>query len=47
MFSWLAGIIVAENLMNLVPSGTHDWNKFMPPAETQRLLGLCKKKKTN
>ncbi|XP_076233042.1 ubiquinone biosynthesis protein COQ3, mitochondrial isoform X2 [Calliopsis andreniformis] len=39
--SWLGGIIAAEHVLKLVPSGTHDWNKFISPAETQRLLETC------
>ncbi|XP_043468905.1 ubiquinone biosynthesis O-methyltransferase, mitochondrial-like [Leptopilina heterotoma] len=36
--SWLGGIIAAEYILKLVPIGTHDWNKFISPRETRRLL---------
>ena len=39
--SWLGGIIAAENVLKLVPKGTHDWNKFITPAEMQSLLETC------
>jgi len=41
MASWLGGIIAAEYVLNLVPPGTHDWNKFISPDETRRLLESC------
>lgn len=40
-FSWLGGILVAEYLLKEIPRGTHDWNKFISPLETQRLLERC------
>ena len=40
-FSWLAGIVVAENMLNLVPPGTHDWNQFISPIDLQRILEQC------
>lgn len=44
--SWLGGIVAAEYVLKLVPKGTHDWNKFISPAEMQRLLETydCKTK---
>lgn len=36
--SWVGGIIVAENVLNLVPKNTHDWEKFVPPEEIERIL---------
>ncbi|XP_076232831.1 ubiquinone biosynthesis O-methyltransferase, mitochondrial-like isoform X2 [Calliopsis andreniformis] len=39
--SWLGGIIAAERVLKVIPLGTHDWNKFISPAETQRLLERC------
>lgn len=36
--SWLGGIIVAEHVLNLVPKGTHEWDKFISPLDTQRIL---------
>lgn len=40
-FSWIGGILFAEHILNLIPKGTHDWNKFISPLETQRLLEQC------
>lgn len=34
---WL-GIIVAENIIQVVPKGTHEWDKFISPQEMQRLF---------
>lgn len=39
--SWLGGIVFAEYILNMIPRGTHDWNKFIPPVETQRILEQC------
>lgn len=36
--SWLGGIVVAEYVAGLVPRGTHDWDRFVTPLETQRVL---------
>ena len=36
--SWLAGIVVAEYILNLVPKGTHDWNQFISPSEVTKIL---------
>lgn len=36
--SYLLGIVLAEKVMSLVPEGTHDWDKFIPPEELERLL---------
>lgn len=36
--SWLAGIVAAEHILNLVPKNTHDWNLFVSPAEVQKIL---------
>jgi polyprenyldihydroxybenzoate methyltransferase / 3-demethylubiquinol 3-O-methyltransferase len=36
--SWLAGIIAAEHILNLVPKNTHDWNLFISPAEVESIL---------
>lgn len=38
LLSWIGGIIVAEYIFNLTPRGTHDWNQFISPLDTQRLL---------
>lgn len=39
--SWLAGIIAAEHVLNLVPKGTHQWELFIQPAELTALLENC------
>ncbi len=31
--SWLFAIVGAEYLLNLLPKGTHDWNRFIKPSE--------------
>ncbi|XP_012217158.1 ubiquinone biosynthesis O-methyltransferase, mitochondrial [Linepithema humile] len=36
--SWFGGIIVAEYIINIVPRGTHTWDKFIAPHEVQRIL---------
>lgn len=36
--SFLLGIIGAEYVLNLVPKGTHEYAKFITPAELSRLL---------
>lgn len=41
LLSWLGGIIAAEYLLKLAPTGTHDFNKFISPDETRRLLEAC------
>lgn len=38
----MAGIIVAENILKLVPQNTHDWNKFISPNEVKQILSDCK-----
>lgn len=35
--SYLHAILGAEYLLNLVPKGTHDWGKFITPAELARM----------
>uniref|UniRef100_A0A3Q0R136 Ubiquinone biosynthesis O-methyltransferase, mitochondrial n=1 Tax=Amphilophus citrinellus TaxID=61819 RepID=A0A3Q0R136_AMPCI len=36
--SYVLGIVVAEQLLRIVPSGTHDWEKFISPVDLERLL---------
>ncbi|KAM9267660.1 LOW QUALITY PROTEIN: ubiquinone biosynthesis O-methyltransferase, mitochondrial [Cariama cristata] len=36
--SYILGIVVAEKIMGIVPEGTHEWEKFVPPEELERLL---------
>lgn len=40
--SFALGIVVAEQLLRIVPSGTHDWEKFISPVELERLLESSK-----
>jgi 2-polyprenyl-6-hydroxyphenyl methylase/3-demethylubiquinone-9 3-methyltransferase len=35
--SYLFAIIGAEYILNLLPRGTHDWAKFIKPAELARM----------
>ena len=36
--SWLLAIVGAEHVMRWLPRGTHDWAKFITPAELQAML---------
>lgn len=36
--SWLAGIIGAEDVLKIVPQGTHQWELFISPPELQAML---------
>ncbi len=36
--SYLAAIVAAENILGWVPKGTHDWDKFLMPAELAQHL---------
>ncbi|XP_075001657.1 ubiquinone biosynthesis O-methyltransferase, mitochondrial isoform X3 [Calonectris borealis] len=36
--SYVLGIVVAEKIIGIVPEGTHEWEKFVPPEELERLL---------
>lgn len=40
--SYALGIVVAEQLLHIVPRGTHDWEKFVSPVELERLLESSK-----
>lgn len=35
--SYALGIIVAEKILKWVPTGTHDWNKFIKPSELAKI----------
>ena len=35
-FSYLSTIIIAEKILRIVPKGTHDWSKYIKPAEIIR-----------
>lgn len=36
--SYITAILLAEKITGIVPNGTHDWNKFIPPDELAALL---------
>ena len=36
--SYTLGVVAAEYLLNLVPKGTHDFKKFIQPAELRQML---------
>uniref|UniRef100_A0A8C7EEB0 Coenzyme Q3, methyltransferase n=1 Tax=Nothoprocta perdicaria TaxID=30464 RepID=A0A8C7EEB0_NOTPE len=36
--SYVLGIWLAEKVIGIVPEGTHEWEKFIPPEELQHLL---------
>ncbi|XP_077384154.1 ubiquinone biosynthesis O-methyltransferase, mitochondrial [Festucalex cinctus] len=36
--SFVLAIVAAEQLLRIVPSGTHDWEKFISPVELERRL---------
>lgn len=36
--SWFAGILVAENVLRLLPRNTHSWDKFVSPEEVESIL---------
>ena len=36
--SWLGAIVAAEYVLHLLPTGTHDWNKFITPNELSEMI---------
>ena len=36
--SYLAAIVAAEYVLRLLPTGTHDWNKFLTPEEVKKWM---------
>jgi len=38
--SWLGAIVAAEYILHLLPSGTHDWNKFIRPQELTEMIQI-------
>ena len=42
--SYLFAIVGAEYILKWLPIGTHDWEKFIKPAE---LVSICKKNSLN
>jgi polyprenyldihydroxybenzoate methyltransferase/3-demethylubiquinol 3-O-methyltransferase len=40
--SYGLAIVAAEQLLRVVPPGTHDWDKFVPPEDLQLYLEKSK-----
>lgn len=38
LVSWLGAIVIAEYILNAIPRGTHQWNKFISPRQIQHML---------
>ena len=36
--SYINAIILAEKFLNLIPKGTHQWNKFITPNNLKKIL---------
>ena len=36
--SWLGAIVAAEYVLHLLPTGTHDWDKFITPEELTKMV---------
>ena len=36
--SYLGAILAAEYVLTLLPTGTHDWNKFVTPQELESMI---------
>ncbi|XP_039289021.1 ubiquinone biosynthesis O-methyltransferase, mitochondrial [Nilaparvata lugens] len=36
--SWLGSVVIAENVLNIVPKGIHNWNLFITPSELKAIL---------
>ncbi|KAF5283900.1 hypothetical protein FQA39_LY04720 [Lamprigera yunnana] len=41
IFTWVFGILLGENILNLVPKGSHEWEKLVQPHQVQRILEDC------
>jgi len=39
LLSWLVAIVGAEYVLRWLPRGTHQWRKFVRPAEVEQMLG--------
>ncbi|XP_053660031.1 ubiquinone biosynthesis O-methyltransferase-like [Anopheles marshallii] len=37
-WSWLLAVVVLENIMKILPKGSHDYDKFVSPEETEGIL---------
>ena len=40
--SYALGVLAAEQVLRLVPQGTHDWEKFISPEDLQFMLKQSK-----
>merc|ERR1712241_338748 len=38
--SYVGAILAAEYVLRLLPTGTHDWNKFITPTELQDMIEI-------
>ncbi|XP_075227506.1 ubiquinone biosynthesis protein COQ3, mitochondrial [Lycorma delicatula] len=36
--SWFGTVLIAENILKMLPRGVHDWNNFITPTELKHLL---------
>ena len=39
--AWLLAVVGAEYILNMLPKGTHDYNKFIKPSELDRSARQC------
>ncbi|XP_031329741.1 ubiquinone biosynthesis O-methyltransferase, mitochondrial-like isoform X2 [Photinus pyralis] len=42
--SWIMGIVLIQEVLNIIPRGTHAWNKFISPDAIRKILEIhnCK-----
>jgi len=47
--SWMLAIVAAENVLGLLPRGTHEWEKFVSPEELSKMVERagCRVKKVH
>jgi len=47
--SWIMAIVAAENVLGLLPKGTHEWEKFVSPEELSKIVekAQCRVKKVH
>lgn len=39
--SKVGGIFFAEKILNIIPRGTHEWDKFISPHKLETILAKC------
>lgn len=39
--SYMLAIVMAEQVLRIVPKGTHEWDKFISPVELETILESC------